>query len=464
MTTEFEERRKFLFLGDADGGGATGQLSIEDVFYMKKRLESGVANWRSIVQIMRTQPVVGVLLKLNDGAMLRLVDPEFAGVRDDLLGEVASRPHMAFVHESFYYPRGERAEDKAEEVIDAGEEDGDLDLPDDFYDYFEPLHPEVVAEIQDLFERYGINVAPYTRNVDINVIGGEFVDQHLRNVIFRFYVPNGGIWARETATLLGLFRDYLSNAVKIEVRQTSHSTGTGTMYEFAGAADVTPDRVAEQFETFSQVMDLCVRDPGGAEERLVQLGADKRIAEEVVDRYSKQMRRIAIDVRQERERATMRIRHRLEDELSELVPAAELEALQAVVSLMVPEDRPVVATLGVALPESRVFPQSLTVNIKPQIIGRVEGIVAQELSGTVNLSPGAIEMLRLIERDGGEHAVELKAAVYELEDTTSSRDGKLSATSRLKAFAYAALRKGGEKLVDSGGELLLGYLKVKLGI
>jgi hypothetical protein len=236
------------------------------------------------------------------------------------------------------------------------------------------------------------------------------------------------------------------------------------MYEFAGAADVTPDRVAEQFETFSQVMDLCVRDPGVAEERLVQLGADKRVAEEVVDRYSKQMRRIAIDVRQERERATMRIRHRLEDELSELVPAADLEALQSVVSLMVPEDRPAAAALGVALPESRVFPQSLTVNINPQIIGRVEGVVAQELSGTVNLSPGAIEMLRLIERDGGEHAAELKAAVYELEDTTSSRDGKLSATSKLKAFAYTALRKGGEKLLDTGGELLLGYLKAKLGI
>ncbi len=236
------------------------------------------------------------------------------------------------------------------------------------------------------------------------------------------------------------------------------------MYEFAGAADVTPDRVAEQFETFSQVMDLCVRDPSGAEERLVQLGADKRIAEEVVDRYSKQMRRIAIDVRQERERATMRIRHRLEDELSELVPAAELQELQTVVSLMVPEDRPATAALGEALPQARPFPQSLTVNIKPQIIGRVEGIVAQELSGTVNLSPGAIEMLRLIESDGGEHAAELKAAVYELEDKTSSRDGKLSATSRLKAFAYAALKKGGEKLVDSGGELLLGYLKAKLGI
>lgn len=73
-------------------------------------------------------------------------------------------------------------------------------------------------------------------------------------------------------------------------------------------------------------------------------------------------------------------------------------------------------------------------------------------------------MLRLIERDGREHAAELKAAVYELEDTASSRDVKLSATSRLKAFAYAALKKGGEKLVDSGGELLLAYLKAKLGI
>ncbi len=62
-------------------------------------------------------------------------------------------------------------------------------------------------------------------------------------------------------------------------------------------------------------------------------------------------------------------------------------------------------------------------NIKPQILGHVEGIVAQELLGTVNLSPGAIEMLRLSERNGDEHATELKAVVYELEDTTSPATG-----------------------------------------
>jgi len=72
------------------------------------------------------------------------------------------------------------------------------------------------------------------------------------------------------------------------------------------------------------------------------------------------MQRIAIDVRQERERANMRIRHRLEDGPSEPVPAAELEALEAIVSLTAPEDRPAAAALGVALPEARAFPQSLT--------------------------------------------------------------------------------------------------------
>jgi len=457
---EGEAERKFLFLGDADGGAATGQLSIAEVFYHKKRLESGVANWRSIINLLQSEPVVGVLIKLNDGAIRRLADPDYYEVRNDLLAEISARPHLAFVHESFYYPPR-----RPGEPIEPIEIDGELIDLTDHFDQFEPLEPEAVEQVQRLFETHSINVVPYLRNVDINILGGEFVDQQQRNVIFRFYVPHGRIWARETEALLGLFRDYLANAVKIEVRQTSHSTATGTMYEFSGASEVTADNVAKQFETFSEVMDLCVRDPSSAEERLVELGADKRVAEEVVDRYSKQMRRIAIDVRQERERATMRIRHRLEDELSELVPSAEFIALQDVVSLIMPEGSPAAAAaLGMQSPETRPLPQSLTVNIRPQIIGRVEGIVAQELSGTVHLSQGAIEMLRLIDRDGGARANDLKAAVYELEDATASKDKKLSAASRLKAFAFAAMRKGGEKLVDTGGDMLLAYFKTKLGM
>lgn len=469
MTTEFEERRKFLFLGDSDGGSATGQLSLADVYYIKKRLESRVPNWWTIVETLQNPRLIGSLVKLNDEGIRRLVSADYQQAGEALLAGLAARPHVVFVHESFYYsarPNGpiefEPIETHPEDDHAQYEEDESLD---DWFDELPPpLEPEVVQKTQALLDRHGINVMPYLRNVEINLLGGEFVDQQLRNVIFRFYIPHGKIWARETETLLGLFREYLANAVNMEVRQTSHASATGTTYEFAGPEQVTQEDVTSQFETFTEVMDLCVSDPSQAEHRLVALGANRSLAQEVVERYSKQLRRLAIDIRQEREKATMRIRHRLEDELSEMLPDAELGLLQQIVGMMIPEDQSVPATLGFGPAAARPLPGALTVNINPQIIAKVEGIVAQEISGTVNLSSGAAELLRLIDRQGGVRSAELKAAVYELEDGAASQDKKLSAHAKLKAFAFAAMRKGGGKLLDVGGDVLLAYLKAKLDI
>ena len=468
MTTEFEERRKFLFLGDSDGGSATGQLSLADVYYIKKRLESRVPNWWTIVETLQNPRLVGALVKLNDEAIRRLVSADYRQVGETLLAGLAACPQIVFVHESFFYSmRPNGPIELGPIAIDLDDEPSldDDSTPEDWFDELPPpLEPEVIQVTQALLDKHGINVMPYVRNVEINLLGGEFVDQQLRNVIFRFYIPHGKIWARETETLLGLFREYLASAVNMEVRQTSHASGAGTTYEFAGTEQVTQEDVTSQFETFTEVMDLCVSDPSQAERRLIELGANRSLAQEVVERYSKQLRRLAIDIRQEREKATMRIRHRLEDELSEMLPDEELGILQQIVGMMIPEGHSVPATLGFGVAAPRSVPNMLTVNINPQIIARVEGIVAQEISGTVNLSPGAADLLRLIDREGGAQSSELKAAVYELEDRAVSQDQKLSAQAKLKAFAFAAMRKGGEKLLDAGGDVLLAYLKAKLGI
>ena len=186
---------------------------------------------------MRDHALIGVLVKLNAKSMERMCLDEYAEVRERFFAGIVAHPHVVFVHESFY-----DAAVTHDHVADAEPDDDD-----DWFDseYFKPLSEHVTSLVTDLLERHDVQVVPYARNVEINVLAASFVDEQQRNVLFRFYVPKGKAWARETATILELFREYLSTGVKIDVRQTSHVTPTGTICEFSGGDEVTQQSLTE---------------------------------------------------------------------------------------------------------------------------------------------------------------------------------------------------------------------------
>ena len=132
--------------------------------------------------------------------------------------------------------------------------------------------------------------------------------------------------------------------------------------------------------------------------------------------------------------------------------------------MIMPDDQLVVRSLGIGATPSFPPSSALTVNIRPQIIHQVRGIVVQEVNGTVNLSAGALQMIDLIDSSDSGQAQNLRSAVYELEDPSTPAEKRLSAKARLKAFTYAAMHKGGEKLLEAGGDALIAYVRGTLGV
>ncbi|GGB39930.1 hypothetical protein GCM10011380_31790 [Sphingomonas metalli] len=110
-------------------------------------------------------------------------------MRGRLFAGISAHPHIVFVHDSFY--GNTRQDEGADEASTEGDHDdwfGD--------DYFKPLSDDVTALVTDLLDRHDVQVVPYERNVEINVLAASFVDEQQRNVLFRFYVPKGKAWAR----------------------------------------------------------------------------------------------------------------------------------------------------------------------------------------------------------------------------------------------------------------------------
>lgn len=449
-----ENDKKFLFISDSDGQEAKSRLAVAGVPYIKKMLESGSENWGKIVDIIETEPLIGVLVKLTTATMTRMLQPDYIAARDAIFSSLGQKPHAVFVHSSMFGIMLEQSTG--------------IEESDDWFGsaaYFHPLDDEERDLVLELFNVFDLNVVPYRRNVELNLLAGEFVESHQSNLIFRFYIPSGKIYAEQTAEVLGLFHDYLTKSFGISVRQSSHATNRGTTYEFFGDGEITQEVVTARFTEFTKTMDLCIADPLAAEQLLISQGADPVAVGRIVTDYTKKLRRLTSDIRQERERKLMDIRHRLETELVEVASESDLDSIGQLVDQLIPRFDSVSNVPGLGTSSLRQLVGHKTViNIKPQFFNRVTGVVAQEVYGDQNIGPEPAQILELIRESQAKNAIELQSAVYELEDKGSSPEKRLSAGRRLQAFLGRIGGKLGDKFLDAGVGALQAYVQAKLGL
>lgn len=441
----------FLFLGESDREGAISKVKAAGWEYKKKRLESKLENWETIFEILAAQDLSGVLVKLVNTTYDLMARADYADATRRLFSLMQHVPNIVFVHESFF-----SGETQPEDELTFENRYG-------FHpDYFALPPAPVLEQIHRLMDEHELNVVPYRKNAELSVLASAFIDQNERNLIFRFYVPSGRMWALEADKLLQLFRDYLGKVSGLRVRQDQYSTNQGVVYEFFGDRSLDPATLPREFDEFSKLLDMCVSSPTTATEMLVNKSVPDSAVHEIVDRYAKEARRLHVDLKQERERRLLSIRHRMESELIE-VGGSEIDwdALNALVDHSVPRVGGVSSALGFGAPTPAVStPSSLTINVNPQYIHSVQGIVAQEVSGTQNFGIEANQLIELVKLYGGSRANELTSAVFEIEDSDANQADRLAARQKLKAFLY----KTAGKMGDVAFGVLQSYIESKLGL
>lgn len=443
----------FLFLGESDREGATSKLKAAGWEYKKKRLESRLENWQTIFEYLQAENLSGVLAKLNNTTYKLMARTEYAEATKRLFSILQRVPHIIFVHESFFTGASERTPSP-----DAPEED-----PYFWTDnYFEPPEPLVAEHIHTLMDQYELNVVSYRKNAELTVMASSFIEQNEKNLIFRLYVPTGRMWATEADKLLQLFRDYLGKVSGLRVRQDQYTTNQGVVYEFFGDHTLDPATLPKEFDEFSNLLDMCIDSPSEATQMLLDRNVNTRAVHEIVERYAKEAKRLHVDLKHERERRVLSIRHRMESELVDIAGIQiDWNELNSLVDLSVPQLGGVSSAIGFGAPNPMpTSPGNVTINVRPQIISTVQGIVAQEVSGTQNFGVEANQLIELVKLYGGSRTAELTSAVYEIEDADANQADRLSARQKLKTFLY----KTAGKIGDTAFGVLQSYIESKLGL
>jgi len=327
------------------------------------------------------------------------------------------------------------------------------------------IGPESLEQVNTFLRTFKLNVIPYTTNADVTVIATEFLRDAIEHLLFRIYVPQGRLWANEIDRLLQLFRDYLLKTGRKGIRLDQVRTDSGVSYEFHGDEVSPPNSLASDFSDFSQFLDLCISLPSEAEALLREKNVNPKEIEGILARYSKEARRLQVDLKQDRERKILGIRHRLESELAETLPESiDWDQINALIAAALPVPMKMGLTYLLEGDPHRMTKiltaGPSTININPQIINTVQGVVAHEILGNVTLSNEDEKLLKLIKEHAGEDSAELTSAVYQLSDQGVPKTTRLISAQRLKAFLWSV----GKKIEDVAAHLLQSYIERKLGL
>ncbi len=259
-----------------------------------------------------------------------------------------------------------------------------------------------------------------------------------------------------------LFRDYLSKASGLNVRLDQYRTEQGIIFEFHRDENTRSPDISKEFDDFSTFMDLCISNPDSAEILLRDKSLNSKVIHEIIERYSKEAKRLVMDLKHERERKLLGIRHRLESELAEIVPPDfNWQSLNLIVDASIPRIDGISSALGIYNSASQLSSASnLTVNINPQIINKVKGVVAKKIVGDQYINEDTKKLLELIQKYGGNKSAELASAVYELSDKSAPQPGRLTARQKLKKFLLSV----GGCTEDSSMGALQAYVESQLGL
>jgi hypothetical protein len=460
--TELTPDEPLVLLMGVDTEGVRSALKTSGQQYKMKRLDSSPENWHSIIEYFTHYAVAAAVVKLTGAVYRLLADPRYQHVRETLFDQLASVPHAIFIYEDFLNGR-------------AYDEASARGLPTDdpgatTFDTFYPPDPELAAFVTKLLHDKRLNVVPYTLNAQMTVLASALIADATNGLLFRVYVPSGRLWANELDKILQLFRDYLTRIGHTEIRFDQRRTQNGVEYEFySNKADGTrpplsPALLSQQFEQFTEVLELCVSDPSAAEALLKERNVDHREIAGILSRYSKEARRLQLDMKQEREQKVLAIRHRLESELTDAAPRGlDWALIDRIVNTAVPVPGDIGKALrgGIGAVEFAPSVQGdLTINIGTNVTEAVNSIVAQEISGNATLTPWDVDLIKLVKVHANERIAELESAVRQLQDKTVPAPTRLAAGQKLKAFLYQLGSKGSDLAVKA----LIAYIEKQLGL
>lgn len=422
MATETAEK-VVLLIGDLVQEGVTTKIKSMGCTYIQKRLlGSNPENWESTARIITENrssgQLVAAFLLLTQGCLVLAASEDYAEAWDQLAEELKACDAVVFVY--------------------AGNLEGNWTEFDTFHNE-SPEEITAALKVLSQLREAGSKILPYTKRRDLTVAITDHLETMERGVLLRLYVPNNRYQADQLASLLRLLESYLRDVESISFAIDTRKTAHGTVYVFSSQGGFGgPDEFGAAITRFENFMQVCENDPTAARQMLACSELDAPEVEAVVIKFSKEFRRLKVDIKHEYERKVLSLRQRME---SELIDGSVTFTPLASPSL-----------LGL-VNNSGVIQINVTDN---SVSSRIETLV----NGDIHYAEQDRELMSLFVKflDTFE-AVSMKTSLEELKDESSPPAARTTAKQKIVGFLYGVASKVGDAAVKSLAAYVEGKIK-----
>lgn len=452
----------FLIVGSIKSESATTEIRSSGRVWIQKMLNSKPYNWRSIIELIKSPHNRGTIVQLSARDYGRIASEDYSEVATSLFENLTGKSHIIFVHEAVFLtdeqrsdpddPGAPAASSDSSQAQELTEEEIFSNMMEE--DMFPRVPEEARTAVNELLRMRKLDVRPYVSNFERSTMARKFIEESQSNLLFRVYVPSGRLYADETEGLLGLFRDWLGTTGRGSVRQDGYKTNAGQVIEFH--MEQPPEKgLSAEWSEFERFLATCERDPGRAEEVLVEQGLPKEAAKRLVSKWHLEFGRLTIAMKSQHRVAVAEAFGELEAINFEFKQLTE-EEIQEAVGILLP--MPTITT--VIENPAPLESSSMVVNhVNIQHITAQAGAIVQSAQGTANFGVEARQLQELILAHAGDRGLELQSALLELEDEGTRGEERTVAKSRLKSF----LASLSEKTIDVGFGVLSRYIESKTG-
>jgi len=464
--------KKALLLDSVDRGTIQTVLQTNGYYRHTKLLKSSPKNWESICDLIESENASNndliIIGKLTEHTLFRMCLPDYEVVVERLIKLLQENKHILFIFKDNMFGTYTHFINIDKE-IDLPQIDDDLEFKVKYKSYYinyvsswieenelDCSEDEYVENVNNLVTRLNVElkVLPYEKLIDIEISGQNFIENIAEGMLFRVYIPNERIWSNEFTKFINLFRDYSSAFSNEEFKISQNKTDFGIVCSVYSNINLPPEKVNDLYKDFTHFMELCISNPVEAERILADLdNIDEAKRKNILTKYIKESQRLILDIQQERELKILNIKHRFQNEIKEV-------EINEVVEKYIRDSLPSGKEFSnVSSPTQIIQNQSIYIN--SQIIEKLDGIVSKEINGNINFTNEEVQLEKLIERYVSDfnEKTELKNGLFELKDSSSSKETKRASWQKL----YGFLGKVADKVGDVGVSLLTKYLEQQIG-
>lgn len=294
---------------------------------------------------------------------------------------------------------------------------------------------EQMSEIVSDLRQKGLNIATYKMSTDLIYTLKDFLKSADDNIIFQRYFLRTQIYADEMEKFLCLFEDYILHVKEIQIKIEHFRTAEGIIFTIrSGDEKIGKDNFNNSVQSFAQFLNICEYDINMAKNLLQRENnkIDDNELNDIVSKYSKEARRLKLDIKHEYEKRMLNVKQRFENDIL-------LQRENSQIDEMINGE---------------------TVSVLPVLIQQYNSPIYIN-NGTVNYNENDIRLQELFEKytNSEERYAELMQQLNMLKDKGIAREHKEGAFEKIKRF----LKNNSVEITGQVVTILLNYITLLLG-